>query len=451
MSADDPSRQSYRRELEDGLVLRWSTADDADRIAQLFGQVFRDRPDEPPNPSIPIWARHMMSGRHPLITPHDFALVEDTRTGAVVAATCLLAQAWEYAGIRFTIGKPEVVATDPAYRRRGLIRAVFELIHARSASRGHLAQGIGGIPYFYRQFGYEYALALGGGRGVSFGAIPSLKQGFTEPFRLRDADLTDLPQAVALYDRERAPALVSTPIEERYWAWVLNEADPRAASWWRTQMIVDGDGRAIGCVLTGHMRWAGAIRVQGLAVEQGVSLIAVLPSVLRALRVQAADLPAVRPDAPPADRISFALGREHPVYDIVDATMAAVTVRPYAWYVRVPDLPALIRHLAPALERRLATSAASGHSGELKLDFYRGGLSLALEQGRLVSAEEWRMPEWGKADAGFPPGVFLQLLFGHRSLDELRDAFPDAWAEDEPAAVLKALFPARPSFARELD
>ncbi len=71
-------------------------------------------------------------------------------------------QTWEYDGITFPVGRPEAVATKVAYRNRGLIRAIFGLLHARCDERGDLAVGITGIYYYYRQFGYEYALDLGG-------------------------------------------------------------------------------------------------------------------------------------------------------------------------------------------------------------------------------------------------------------------------------------------------
>ena len=103
-----------------------------------------------------------MSGTHPLMGPGDFALVEDQSKphNPLVACTCLWRHTWEYEGIPFAMGRPEIVASDPAYRHRGLIRALFELIHARSEAEGHLVQAITGIPYFYRLFGYEYALDL---------------------------------------------------------------------------------------------------------------------------------------------------------------------------------------------------------------------------------------------------------------------------------------------------
>jgi hypothetical protein len=49
------------------------------------------------------------------------------------------------------------------------------------------------------------------------------------------------------------------------------------------------------------------------------------------------------------------------------------------------------------------------------------------------------------ATAAFPPLVFLQLLFGYRSLAELRYAFPDCEASHEGTLLLNALFPKQPS------
>ncbi|MCB0065990.1 MAG: hypothetical protein KDD77_02500 [Caldilineaceae bacterium] len=120
----------------------------------------------------------------------------------------------------------------------------------------------------------------------------------------------------------------------------------------------------------------------------------------------------------------------------------------YAWYVRVPDLPRLVRHLRPVLEKRLAASPLRGYSGELKLSFYRDGLRLAFAAGQLTEVAAWPPPdtdhhEW--QGAGFPPLVFLQLLFGYRSLAELRATFPDVYAEQEAALLLDILFPKSPS------
>jgi hypothetical protein len=444
------SDNGYRRELGGGLVLRWSTLADVEGVAALYSEAFRIKREDPPNPHVAVWTRDMFSGRHPHITPYDFAVVDDTERGVIVAATCLISYTCTYDGIPFAFGRPEVVASLPEYRRQGLIRAIFALIHARSAAQGHLVQGITGIPYYYRQFGYEYALNLGGRRLVYFAAIPRLKPDQTELYTLRDASEEDLPRIMALHEHEHVSSLVTARVDVTYWHWLLCGMNREALEGWHVQLICGPDGLPVGYTLSWRFRWDVALNVGGLAIEPGVSLVAALPSVLRALQVQAETIRVPRPDTPPAGALGLVLGSGHPAYDALGEIQTA-EVKPYAWYLRVPDLPAFLHHIAPALERRLAGSAAAGYSGEVTLDFYRGGLRLVFEQGRLTTAEDWNMPLWGKAQAGFPPLVFLQLLFGYRSLDELRYAYPDVWTEDEAGPLLQALFPKQPSHLHPLD
>jgi hypothetical protein len=93
-----------------------------------------------------------------------------------------------------------------------------------------------------------------------------------------------------------------------------------------------------------------------------------------------------------------------------------------------------------------------GYSGEIKINLYRGGLRLKFENGRLSTATDWHASTWNAdADAGSPPLVFLQLVFGHRSLDQLRDMFPDLWAGGDSMLLLQTLFPPQPSFVMPLD
>ncbi|MEO7913506.1 MAG: GNAT family N-acetyltransferase, partial [Roseiflexaceae bacterium] len=120
--------------------------------------------------------------------------------------------------------------------------------------------------------------------------------------------------------------------------------------------------RPVGYLLTNRRRHGDRLAVIGMALEPGVALPVLLPSLLHALQAQALVMPSSKPDGPPAARISFALFASHPVYDALGASLTADIEPPYAWYVRVPDLPQFIRRIAPALERRLAGSSASGYT-----------------------------------------------------------------------------------------
>ncbi len=442
LTAADPD---YRRELGDGLVQRWSTVEDTENIARLCGLVFRDKEDEPLNIRMIDNVRRQMSGEFPLMGPGDYALVEDTRRedNSLVACTCLWRQRWEYEGIAFGVGQPEFVATHPDYRNRGLIRALFAMLHARSEAEGHLAQGITGIPYFYRQFGYEYALELEGRRVTYLSLIP--KASAPEPYTLRAATPEDIPLLMELYNRQRSASMVSAILSESYWRYLVKEEPDPVASGKQmcARMIVDHTGAAQGYTLVASRRRDSGLNVYALSIADGVSWQAVVPSLLRALQAHGEQIPAVGPEVAELNQINFWLGSAHPIYEVLGEALAPFYEPPYAWYVRVPNLPAFISHIVPVLERRLASSAAAVYTGELRLDLYRGGLRLVFEQGRIIRVEPWRAPLYkNTADANCPAPVFLQLLFGYRSLDELRYAFPDVRVENSTAQVLlTALFP----------
>ena len=112
----------------------------------------------------------------------------------------------------------------------------------------------------------------------------------------------------------------------------------------------------------------------------------------------------------------------------------------YAWYMRVTDVPKFLNHIAPVLEGRLAQSALNGFTGEIKVTEYVRGFKLKIEQGK-ISAEAWTPDD--SDNAMFPPYTFLQLLFGRRSLSDLRTMYPDCILQDEAAAVFEVLFPRR--------
>lgn len=76
-----------------------------------------------------------------------------------ISTVTLLDETLRLGDTEFQAGQVELVATDRAYEGRGLVRALMGWAHERSARLGQLAQVMIGIPYFYRQFGYSYAIS----------------------------------------------------------------------------------------------------------------------------------------------------------------------------------------------------------------------------------------------------------------------------------------------------
>ena len=444
-------------DLGDGLVARWSTTDDIPKIAHLLGQTFRSSEEEEHNVRMADQAHLTERPGHPFATANDWIIVEDTSKpdAPVVACTCYWRHTWSYAGIPFGVGRPEFVATNPAYRNRGLIRTIFNMLHARSDGEGHLMQGITGIPYFYRQFGYEMVLDLGGGRTTYVTIIPKKEGDEPEPYRLRLATLADVPTLAALYTQRRRHSLIWHEADEEFWRdqiqyWhapdIVNKDPFTQGRGMRVYVLVDQNDEIGASLLLPVRRGGSSLLVRAADVAPTFDLHAATPTLLRLLRAFGEALPTKEADTPPLSKIDFNLGRTHPLYDAMGKNLAPHVDEPYAWYIRMPDIPAFIRHIQPVLEERLADSNMAGFQGELKMDFYRGGLRMAFDAGQITAVEAWKPPTYGdNSDGGSPPLLFLHVLLSYRSVDEMDKLFPDFWVNNKARQLLRILFPPLPS------
>ncbi|MHB9034349.1 MAG: GNAT family N-acetyltransferase [Anaerolineae bacterium] len=424
------------RDLGGGLLLRRAEPADAGALAQFNGSIFGS--DNPAvAATVGAWAHDMASCPHPTMTAGDFTIVEDTCTHRIISSLCLISQTWSYAGIPFGVGRPELVGTDPDYRSRGLVRAQFEVIHGWSAERGHLLQGITGIPYYYRQFGYEYALSLGGGRRGAIFEIPALRNGELEPFRVRPAQLADIPFLGAAYQAACRRSLLACERGENLWRYELEGKSAVSMCCNRVVVLERPDGRPIGYLVHAPFAHDGRMHISQVEVTRDVSWLEAAPVISRYLKQYAEACPADEQGA--CTSLSFSLGVEHPFFQAAGWRLTEV-MPPYAWYIRVADIPGFLRHIAPVLEQRLADSLAPGYTGELKLSFFRSGLLLRFDKGKL-SIENWRPTPADSGQARFPDLTFLQLLCGFRSFAELMQAFPDCRAAHESALLLNILFP----------
>jgi hypothetical protein len=442
----DLQKGTILRDLGSGLILRRATNADSEALtafnARIHGNFEKGEPDD----RVGIWTRDLMDRPHPTFQPGDFTIVEDTAAGEIISSLNLISQTWTYEDISFGVGRPELVGTHPNYRNRGLIRAQFEVIHQWSSERGEKVQAITGIPYYYRIYGYEMSLELGGGRMGYKPLIPKLPEGKVEPYRVRPAVEEDLAFIHELYEKSSQRSLVSCVWDESLWRYELNGKSPKNVNRLELRIIETRNGDPLGFLTHPPYNWGPSMVATGYELKSGVSYAAVTPSIIRYLQTTGEAYFARDKGKDEFGAYGFWLGSEHPVYEVIPERLPRVR-KPYAWYMRVPDLPGFLHHITPVLERRLARSPLDGHSGEIKITFYRSGLKLTLESGRLVGIEAWEPAPVGHAgDVAFPELTFLQLLFGYRSLDELKYAFADCWTEgDEPAAVLNALFPKKAS------
>jgi hypothetical protein len=71
---------------------------------------------------------------------------------------------------------------------------------------------------------------------------------------------------------------------------------------------------------------------------------------------------------------------------------------------------------------------------------------MRFEKGMIGEISALSNTDLENCDAHFPPLTFLHLVFGYRSLDDVKYLFPDcATKDDETGNLLGVLFPKKPS------
>jgi hypothetical protein len=428
--------QTILRDLGDGLVLRRSTSEDANALAEFNRAIHTD--NEPDGQCIAAWTRDLLTLPHPTFHPDDFTIVEETATRRIVSTMNLISQTWSYEGIQFGVGRPELVGTLLEFRNRGLVRIQFEEIHKWSAERGEIVQAITGIPFYYRQFGYEMALDLDGRRFGGEAQLPKLKEGETEPYLIRSAQESDLSFIEKLYDQTKKRSMIAcerTPELFRYELMGLSENN----NCWVNCVIENKAGEPVGFFRHPGYNQQGSLAAARYELNPGVSWLETTPSVVRYLWAKGQEY-ATR-NGGKCNWFGFVLGAAHPAYEALGNRLP--TVRdPYAWYLRIPDLRGFLNHIKPVLEKRVADSIAAGHSREIRISFYRTGLRIMIEHGKITAIGPWKPTSGEEGDVAFPDLTFLQLLFGYRSYKELEYTFADCWCDSEDVRVLlNILFP----------
>ncbi|MEV5680080.1 MULTISPECIES: GNAT family N-acetyltransferase [unclassified Streptomyces] len=386
--------------LADGLVLRQARPADLDGIGTLLAG--RGEPEDALD--------HRLVVTDPDVGWSACAVVVDG--DRVVSTATLLDEEVRIGGVRLPAGQVELVATDPAYEGRGLVRALMRWAHDRSAARGHVIQAMIGIPYFYRLFGYEYAIDI-----PPAPAVRTPPPGEGTPV-LRAARPSDIPAMAALQEAAQRGFDVAVAHPAARWRWLLDHD----AS---TLQVLERAGTV---VATGRITPPGG---QVLLAEAAALDETAARDLLRGAA-------ALVPDS-----------RLRVVHRSGTVTAAAwqefldhePRKRAEQYYVRIPDVAVLLDRLRPLLWQRLAATGTDRTGRDIVLSTFGAhyripvladGLGAVVTGGAMQAAG-------AVGGAAAAPDHLPALLFGPHGMEGLTRIRPDVYARDEE--LFQALFP----------
>ena len=125
-------------------------------------------------------------GKHPEMGREDYFLV--LHGEKAVAGLVLIPQRWSLDGVELKVAEMGCVGTDPEYRRNGLQHILNEKFDEYAREKGFDICALAGIPYFYRQFGYQYAIELDYISTIDVSRLPKGSKLTTRPFEPGDIE-----------------------------------------------------------------------------------------------------------------------------------------------------------------------------------------------------------------------------------------------------------------------
>ncbi|MFD5618137.1 GNAT family N-acetyltransferase [Streptomyces yangpuensis] len=385
----------------DGLVLRQARPADLDQIGALLSE--RGEPDDAVD--------HRLVVTDPDAGLSACAVVVDG--DRVVSTATLLDEEVCIGGVRLPAGQVELVATDTEYEGRGLVRALMHWAHERSAARGHLVQAMIGIPYFYRLFGYEYAIDIP--QALNVNALPPPGDGNAT---LRAARPSDIPAMAALQASAQSGFDVTMPHSAACWRWLLDHESSNL-------VVLEQTGTVIAAARTTppgeEMLLAeGAARDEAAARE--------LLSAVGAL--------AAGEGLQVVHRAGTVTGNAWQEFLDHEPRRNAEQ-----YYIRVPDVAALLDRLRPLFRQRLASAGIDRTGRDIVISTFGAHHRipvLADGLGEVVTGGAMQSPGV-VGGAGVAPDQLAPLLFGPHGFEGLTRIRPDVYAADEE--LFQALFP----------
>ena len=337
--------------------------------------------------------------------------------GKVVATATLVNETIRVGVSEFPIGQIELVACAESHEHRGYVRSLMKWCHALSYTESHVAQVMIGIPYFYRRFGYNYAIPMHPYAPLLPAAVGSAGRDLLNQADVivRPGTEADISDMAALQERIQASFDVAMPHQEACWRWLVQ----RDGS---TNFVAERHGQIVATA-----RWTPP--------EDGSILVSEVASIDEAATA------ALLRDLAQLTDVDVQVHQRPHVPGLLDAL--GTPGRADWYYVRVEDHAALFGALRPELERRLAASDFAAEDRLVELSCWESQMSFPIANGRIgpIAAGGPRQIIVSEGGSGLPPDAIAHLVFGCGAAG-LEARFPDCFL-GEQRALMEALFPAQ--------
>jgi len=362
---------------------------------------------------------------YPKMNLKNFYVIKDK--DKMVSTINLIPVTWSIGGIHLKAAEMGHVGTLPEYRGKRLIQRLIDEYHMEVQKQGYDIAVIEGIPYFYRQFGYEYAVPLLEETNIRLDQIPEWKP----KIKIRPFAQKDTPKAKILLEQSQRKFYVHSVRDETIWK--VQQ---------RTKIASDPEP------------------FQGYAVEEQGKMIAYfrireIPNEKELLLTEITEVDQLAAQAVLSflksygkrhnlETLSTNISYEEPFSEYLASLGAMKSVPTYAWQIRITDYVRIFRKLKPLFEHRLANSMYNRLTETLNFNFRVFTIQATVKDGKITDIQKIAKGE--RSPIGLNPLAFVQLLTGYRNRQELEETVPDVRVAVSHRRLIDVLFPKMPSY-----
>jgi predicted acetyltransferase len=341
--------------------------------------------------------------------------------GKMVATLNLIPMEWKIGGVSLKVAEMGCVATLESYRCQGLMRRLINEYHKAIADQGYDLSAIEGIPYFYRQFGYEYALPLDEETKISLEKLPRC----TSEHLIRPFTDKDIPKAMNLLSQTQEKFYARSIRDEQ--AWRMQQETGMASEYGFEAYAVEKDDEMIAYFRISYKAQSKELVLREIS-DTDYSTSKDVLGFLRDIGMKNGHetLLARTSYYDPLTRILVTLGAEQ-------------RIPPYAWQIRVTDYVNLLQKMKPILEARIESSEYRGLNEIVNFNLWRYVIQIAFENGKIRNVQKLNAVE--EYTVGANPLVLVKLLLGYRSRQELESCYPDFYVRAKYKRLVDVLFP----------
>ncbi|MHA2006316.1 MAG: GNAT family N-acetyltransferase [Promethearchaeota archaeon] len=365
--------------------------------------------------------------KHPRKNEILWLYIKDDRKNKVVSLLSLVPSEWQIEDTVLPVCEMEFVGTLEEYRKKGFIKILNKLYETIMTQNNYILSVIRGIPYFYRELGYEYVSSLDERIAIPVSKISKKKY---KKLNIRSANVDDIPFIEAKYTQFHKQYYIFSKFDAE--CFKFKYLKDQFNSEVRSTYVFEENGVAKNYFSLGMSYDNQNYEIINPDLSKN-EMITLLHFIITIGAYNENDI------------ITLSISEHSSLYSFIK-TLGGKPVSTYGWQVKIPNLEKFFYLIRELIEKRLKHSEYKGLTKTIRISNFRESIILDCIDGIIEKIEiKKEYPDPKITDLMIPGALLFKLILGDRSIDELNYIITDVRVNISSKSLIETIFPKKKS------